>query len=57
MNIFNMSQSIVSKLRDQSSDTMNNDSTNERRIHADRRREPRFGDTIYRRRTTHLRSV
>jgi len=56
MNIFNISQTIVSKLRDESSATINNDNTGERRIHADRRREKRFGDTVDRRRSIQHRS-
>jgi len=56
MNIINISQTIVSKLRDDSSAKTNNDNTGERRIHADRRREKRFGDTVDRRRSIQHRS-
>jgi len=48
MKIINISQAIVSKIINQTERTNINDDT-ERRIHADRRKEPRFGDVAERR--------
>jgi len=48
MKIINISQAIVSKIINQAERTNTKNDT-ERRIHADRRKEPRFGDVVDRR--------
>lgn len=51
MNIITISQTLVTKLRNQSIASSSRQITakGERRIHADRRKEPRFGDVVDRR--------
>lgn len=51
MKIITISQSFVSKLRQQTFNpaAVKVSNANERRIHADRRKEQRFGDTVDRR--------